>query len=60
LAKRISIEGLFQRKINALGKTNVNKILFISFTVRGNKVRIISAIKASEKERELYAKKEKS
>lgn len=40
----------------ALGKTQENKILFIIFTLRQNKIRIISARKAGTKEKNLYAK----
>jgi uncharacterized DUF497 family protein len=35
----------------ALGKTNRNRHLFVVFTIRGNKVRVISARDMSKKER---------
>lgn len=38
----------------ALGKTNDSRLLFISFTIRNNLIRIISARDMSRKERELY------
>ena len=39
-----------------LGQTNANRRLFIAFTIRENKIRIISARDMSKKEREVYAK----
>lgn len=42
-----------------LGVTNKGRRLNISFTIRENKVRVISARDMSRKERWLYAKKEK-
>ena len=38
----------------AIGETEKNKILFSIFTVRDNKIRIISTRKANKKEREQY------
>lgn len=38
----------------AYGKSSYHNILMIAFTIRNNKVRIISARKASRKEREIY------
>ncbi len=38
----------------ALGRTIENKLLFISFTVRKNKIRIISARKMNKKEKNIY------
>ena len=40
----------------ALGKTNINRQLFVSFTIRENLIRVISARDMSRKEREIYAK----
>lgn len=37
-----------------LGQTNASRFLFIVFTVRGPKIRIISARDMSHKEREIY------
>ena len=39
-----------------LGQTNAGRLLFIAFTVRNNKVRVISARDLSKKERASYAK----
>ena len=36
------------------GQTNSGKTLFIAFTIRGHRVRIISARPANKKEREIY------
>lgn len=44
-------------RYQALGKTNEKELLFLSFTVRENKVRIISARPMSKKERKKYAQK---
>ena len=41
----------------AIGKTSGNKILFVIFTIRKSKIRIISARKANKKERSHYEKR---
>jgi uncharacterized protein len=41
----------------ALGVTNTNRKLYIVFTIRHNKIRIISARDMSRKERSLYEKR---
>lgn len=46
-----------EKRFYALGKTNFENFLFIVFTVRRNKIRIISARKMSRKERKIYEKK---
>jgi hypothetical protein len=38
----------------ALGKTTESRLLFVSFTIRGQKIRPISARDMSRKERKLY------
>ena len=38
----------------ALGQTNAGRQLFITFTVRDEKIRVISARDMSQKERDLY------
>ena len=40
----------------ALGRTNQGRLLFIAFTYRGTKIRVISARDMSRKERMIYAK----
>lgn len=38
----------------ALGQTNAGRLLFLSFTIRADKVRVISARDMSRKERDIY------
>jgi hypothetical protein len=37
-----------------LGKTDAERFLFVVFTIRSNKIRIISARDMNKKEREVY------
>lgn len=46
-----------ETRYHALGRNNEGTVLFITFTVRNDKVRIISSRKANKKERSKYAKK---
>src|SRR3989344_5192495 len=39
-----------------LGKTNQNRLLFISFTIRGGMIRVISARDVNKKEQTYYKK----
>lgn len=39
---------------NAIGKTLQGKLLFLAFTIRGEKIRVISARSANKRERRLY------
>lgn len=48
-----------EKRFYALGKTDRGKRLFIVFTLRDNKIRIISARGMSKKERSIYAEQEK-
>jgi hypothetical protein len=48
-----------EERFAALGVTNSKRGLYVVFTLRKGKVRIISARDQSKKERRLYAKKEK-
>ena len=41
-------------KCLALGKTNDNRLLFVAFTVRNNKIRVISARPMNKNERGTY------
>ncbi len=43
-----------EQRYYALGQSDVNRMLFIVFTVRNNKIRIISARDQSKKERMIY------
>lgn len=49
-----------EKRFHHLGKTSRNKILFISSTIRNNKIRIISARPVNHKERRIYEKKAKN
>ena len=42
----------------ALGKTKANRLLFLSFTIRGTKIRVISARDMNEKDKKRYAGEE--
>lgn len=46
-----------EKRFIALGKTFENKILFVVFTLRKDKIRIISARKANKIERRKYGQK---
>jgi uncharacterized DUF497 family protein len=46
-----------ENRYTALGKTDVGRRLFISFTARGEWIRVISARPMSKKEREKYEKR---
>jgi hypothetical protein len=43
-----------ERRYFALGQTNAGRLIFIAFTVRDEKIRVISARDMSEKERGFY------
>ena len=45
---------LYERRMLALGKTNKDRTLIIAFTIRGKKIRIISARDQNKKERIIY------
>jgi uncharacterized protein len=44
-----------EKRYYVLGQTNAGRQLFIAFTVRANKIRVISARDMSHKERQKYA-----
>lgn len=44
-----------EKRFYVLGQTNAERKLFISFTIRTNKIRVISARDMSSKERQVYA-----
>ncbi len=46
-------------RLIAYGKSAYNNIIMIAFTVRNEKIRIISARKASRKEKNIYEEKKK-
>jgi uncharacterized DUF497 family protein len=43
-----------ERRYNVLGRTNADRLLSVIFTIRGHRVRIISARPMSRKERTAY------
>ncbi|MCG2686642.1 BrnT family toxin [Candidatus Parcubacteria bacterium] len=43
-----------ENRIRVLGKTNDNRKLFLVFTIRDKKIRIISARNQNRKEKEIY------
>ncbi|MBI4731732.1 MAG: BrnT family toxin [Chloroflexi bacterium] len=43
-----------EKRYFALGQTNAGRLIFIAFTVRDEKIRVISARDMSEKERGFY------
>ncbi len=45
-----------EKRLIGIGKTTEDKILFIIFTIRSDKIRIISGRMANKKEREVYQK----
>jgi len=49
-----------EKRFQCLGKTNNNKKLFISFTLRSKKIRVISARLTNQKERKIYEKTKKN
>ena len=53
-AKHLQIEPRYL----ALGKTRENRLLFISFTIRGTKIRIISARDMNARDKKDYAEQE--
>ncbi|MEA2065074.1 MAG: BrnT family toxin [Patescibacteria group bacterium] len=45
-----------ENRYHVLGKTSQNRFLFLSFTVRKNKIRVISARNMNKKESKIYVK----
>ena len=45
-----------EKRYYVLGQTNANRWLFVSFTIRENKIRVISARDVNRKEARIYAK----
>ncbi|HEX6383869.1 MAG TPA: BrnT family toxin [Anaerolineae bacterium] len=45
-----------EKRYYVLGQTDSGRLLFIAFTLRQNKIRVISARDMSRKEREVYVK----
>ena len=49
-----------EERFYALGKTNGGRLLFVVFTIRGDKIRVISARDMNKKERRIYEEIEKN
>jgi len=47
---------LQEKRLQALGRTKKNRKLFIAFTIRENKIRVISSRNQNNKERNKYGK----
>ncbi len=47
-------------RYRVLGKTDEGRILFLAFTLRGEKIRVITARDANKKERKAYEEAQKS
>lgn len=45
-----------EKRFQTLGKTNNNRFLFVSFTIRNNRYRIISVRDMNKKEKKAYEK----
>ena len=43
-----------EKRYYALGHTNNNRLLFLSFTIRKERIRVVSAREMSRKERRIY------
>lgn len=48
------IHSFNEGRYNIIGSSNAGRMLFIAFTIRNNRVRVISARNADKKERNLY------
>ncbi len=47
----------YERRYYALGRTDKDRHLFVAFTIRGDKIRIISVRDMGKKERKIYHEK---
>jgi uncharacterized DUF497 family protein len=56
IIKRDKENSKTENRYYVLGRTNVNRLLFAVFTVRNDKIRIISAREMTDKEIERYLK----
>ena len=56
IVKRDKAHSFSENRYYALGRTNMNRLLFAVFTVREDKIRIISARDMTEAETERYLK----
>lgn len=54
MLKKDDLHSITEERYHLLGPTDKGKILLISFTIRGKKIRVISARPADRYERKLY------
>jgi|SRR3989304_3231979 uncharacterized DUF497 family protein len=59
VVKKDEPHSIAEPRYYVLGKTNSRRLLFLVFTARGNKIRIISARDMNKKERKTYEQAEK-
>ncbi|MBU1076821.1 MAG: BrnT family toxin [Spirochaetes bacterium] len=59
VVEKDDVHSISENRYYLLGKTNTGRKLFIIYTLRKNKIRIISARTMSQKERKIYEKHEK-
>ncbi|HHT9116663.1 MAG: hypothetical protein A3K50_09880 [Planctomycetes bacterium RIFOXYD12_FULL_42_12] len=59
VVKKDEPHSIAEPRYYVLGKTNGRRLLFLVFTVRNNKIRVISARDMNKKERKLYEQTEK-
>ena len=46
----------YEKRYYALGRSDEGRLLFLAFTIRNNKIRVISAREQTNKERQKYAR----
>ena len=54
LVRRDKGHSLTEPRLYGLGKTDAGRLLFVAFTIRGDKIRVISARDMTTQERERY------
>ncbi len=54
---RDSLHSQWEERFIVIGKTETGKILYVAYTKRGKKIRIISARRINKKEAHIYEKK---
>jgi uncharacterized DUF497 family protein len=60
IVNKDTVHSANEDRYRVLGRTDDGRILFLVFTVRGDKIRVITARDANKKERKAYEKAEKS
>ncbi|MBU1600197.1 BrnT family toxin [bacterium] len=54
IVQQDTTHSMFEERYFALGKTDKERLLFVIFTLRGDKIRVISARDMNKKERRCY------